>query len=345
MRIAIVNDSLTMVEAMRQLVAPRHAVAWSAMDGVEALERCRIDPPDLILMDLMMPRMNGVEATRRIVSQFGCPVLVVTASVESASEMVFEALGAGALDAVKTPTVGLSVSLSSTASAFLAKIETMERLTRRSGRTVARPVAPPAPPARRETACPLVLLGSSSGGPGALARVLSGLPRDLGAAVLIAQHLDREFFPGLADWLHGQSGLPVSLARPGQAPAAGQALVVGFASRVELDEKGCLREAEGGTPSNFFPCIDILFESVARHWTGPVCAVVMTGMGRDGARGLQALKLRGHLTLAQDEGSSAIFGMPRAALQSGAASRAVPLAEIAPQVERWVLAARRPRRV
>lgn len=344
MRIAIVNDSLTMVEAMRQLVAPHHAVAWSAMDGVEALERCRIDRPDLVLMDLMMPRMNGVEATRRIVSQYGCPVLVVTASVEGASEMVFEALGAGALDAVKTPTLGLDVARSPTASAFLAKIETMERLTRQTRPAPVRPAPRPAP-APREAGLPLVLLGSSSGGPGALAQVLSRLPRDLKAAVLIAQHLDREFFGGLVDWLNGQSALPVSLAVPGQAPEAGQALVVGFAPRVELNEKGRLQEGATETPSPFFPCIDALFESVARNWAGPVCAVIMTGMGRDGAHGLQQLKARGHLTLAQDESSSAIFGMPRAALQSGAASRAVPLAEIAAQVERFVLSTRRTRRV
>lgn len=344
MRIAIVNDSLTLVEAMRQLVAPRYPVAWSAMDGVEALERCRIDRPDLILMDLMMPRMNGVEATRRIVSQFGCPVLVVTASVEGASEMVFEALGAGAMDAVKTPMVGLDVSRSATASAFLAKIETMERLTRQPKPAPDRQ-APRSAPVRQEAGCPLVLLGSSSGGPGALARVLSRLPRDLGAAVLIAQHLDREFFGGLADWLNGQSALPVALAAPGQAPEPGKALVVGFAPRVVLNEKGLLQESAGDTPTPFFPCIDVLFESVARNWSGPVCAVVMTGMGRDGARGLQELKARGHLTLAQDEESSAIFGMPRAALQSGAASKAVPLDELAEHLERFVLSTRRPRRV
>lgn len=177
MRIAIVNDLAVAVEAMRRTLrhARGHELAWVARDGVEAVERCAKDTPDLVLMDLIMPQMDGVEATRQIMAHTPCAIVVVTASVDQHTSKVFEAMGAGALDAVDTPILERTGNFTGT-DALLGKIQTIQRLLSPGplGRTPLkpRPVALPSPVPRRL----LVAIGASAGGPAALARVLSQLP-------------------------------------------------------------------------------------------------------------------------------------------------------------------------
>jgi len=330
MRVAVVNDMNMALQVLRQLVLsrPGYEIAWTACSGREAVEKCMADTPDLILMDLVMPEMGGVEATRKIMATCPCAILVVTASVGHKADLVFEALGAGALDAVKTPGA-VKLGDPSSAEPIFKKMATLERLiaplpARQSKR-------PPPAPAK---GCPLIALGASSGGPQALSRVLSELPRDLPAAMLIIQHIDGEFINGLVDWLDDQCSLPVQLAEEGQRPRPGQVLVAGSQGNLVLQSDGILHYSTAPSQRLNRPSIDTLFESLAQNWKGPVTGVLLTGMGSDGAEGMLALRRAGHHTIAQDRESSVIFGMPEAAIRIGGTCEIVNLDKLSDTLQR-----------
>jgi two-component system, chemotaxis family, response regulator WspF len=330
LRIAIVNDMLMAREALRRVIAEMAgcSVAWTARDGAEAVKRCAANLPELILMDLFMPVMGGVEATRLIMAQTPCAILVVTGTVEGHTPEVFEALGAGALDAVPTPVLGASGQLGG-ASTLELKIEQIRRLVSGSadrpqnGRLNGR--------LRLSSTLinPLVVIGASAGGPAALATILSHLPSNFSAPMVIVQHIDAQFAPSMAGWLAQQSALAVRIAYEGDQPAAGMVLIASSNDHlVFLDSSTVGYTAE---PRDCFyrPSVDVFFESVASHWKGDVVAVLLTGMGRDGARGLKGLRAAGALTIAQDADSCVVYGMPKAAAELGAAVEILPLQRIA----------------
>lgn len=318
MRIGIVNDLAVVAEALRRFVTNHggHEVSWVALSGEEAVDRCRRERPDLILMDLRMDGMDGVEATKLIMGSTPCAILLVTASVAGNSEMVFRAMGAGAIDVVPTP------SEEAGPGALYAKIDSLARLLgQRVPRTTRVPVV--------QTTRKLVAIGSSAGGPAALAVVLAGLPRDLDAAVVIVQHVDAEFAPGLADWLATTSLLPVRLARDGEPPVRGTVLIAGTNDHLVLRASGALGTTPHPEDSAYRPGVDVFFESAARHWRGDLTGVLLTGMGRDGAAGLKKIRGAGHHTIAQDQATSAVYGMPKAAAELEAAVEILPLDRIA----------------
>lgn len=322
MRIAIVNDMIMAVEAMRRLVSAdaRHQLVWVARDGAEAVRCCAEETPDLILMDLVMPVLDGVEATRRIMAESPCAILVVTASVGSRCAKVFDALGAGALDAVSTPTLG-----GDGGAVLLSKIESIGRIIGVDGnRSAAQLGMPP-------SACVdcLTVVGSSAGGPAALARILKDLPTDFRSPIVIVQHVDATFAPAMADWLNHQSHLPVRIAREGDQPRSGSVLIAGTNNHLVFTNSWTLGYTAHPRDCSCSPSVDVFFESVARHWKGKMAGVLLTGMGRDGARGLRALRDAGALTIAQDKASSVVYGMPKAAEEIGAAAEVLPLANIA----------------
>ncbi|MDD5349953.1 MAG: chemotaxis response regulator protein-glutamate methylesterase [Chthoniobacteraceae bacterium] len=328
MRIAIVNDMPMAAEVLKRAVLLRktHEIAWVACDGAEALEKCRADTPDLILMDLIMPKTDGVQATRAIMAQCPCAILIVTVSVQENARMVFEAMGAGALDAVDTPALGCG-DFEKVSAPLLAKLDSMGCLLR--GREAARPAPPPASPRASVSAAPLVVIGASAGGPSALAAVLGGLPRDFPSPIVIVQHVDEQFALSLAGWLKQQCALPVKPAMEGAVPVPGEVLLAVRSDHLIL--AGPRRLGYCAEPKEAFyrPSVDIFFESVARRWPGEVVGVLLTGMGRDGAEGLKRLRDAGFHTIAQDRATCAVYGMPKAAVHIGAAVEVLPLQAIA----------------
>ncbi len=331
MRIALVNDMMMAVEAMRRVIlaGSEHQIAWVARDGAEAVRFCAEDRPDLILMDLIMPKVDGVEATRRIMAATPCPIVVVTASVEDNSSKVFEAMGAGALDAVNTPVLN---SLDQSRSPLLGKIETIQRLI--GGRAVKKPARIPEPlaaPASIGHEC-LIAIGASAGGPAAVAAVLSQMPEDLPASIIIVQHVDAQFVQGLADWLGYQTRLPVRLAQHGDTPEPGTVLLAGREEHLVFASPRRLIYTREPVDSSYHPSIDVFFQSAARFWPGQIIGVVLTGMGRDGAEGLRALRRNRHQTIAQNAETSAVYGMPKAAAELDAAVSILPLERIAPRI-------------
>lgn len=334
MRIAIVNDMALAVEILRRAVLqrPEHQVIWVARDGLEAVELSQRDRPDLILMDLIMPGMDGVEATRQIMAQSPCAILIVTASVGARVGKVFEAMGHGALDAVNTPTLDSS-DLAKTGAPLLSKIDTIRRLIATD------PERPGGSTPENNTSFftvkrGLVAIGSSAGGPAALAVVLRALPREFPAGVVVIQHVDEQFAPGLVEWLGGQSSLPVRLAREGDRPLPGTVLVAGTSDHLTFIRSTTLGYTPHPIECAYRPSVDVFLTSVVEHWRGDALGVLLTGMGRDGARGLKALRDAGHPTIAQDRATSAVYGMPKAAAELKAAGQILPLCDIAPAIMR-----------
>jgi two-component system response regulator WspF len=328
MRIAIVNDMLMACEALRRVVlsVPGHQVAWTARDGAEAVERARADRPDLILMDLMMPRMNGAEATRRIMAEAPCPILIVTASVGGHTNKVFEAMSHGALDVVSTPALGPKGEVEG-AAALLEKIATIGKLIGLAP-APSRRLEPTFAPAE-SPGFPLVLLGASTGGPNALAEILAGLPRRWNACTVIVQHLDVAFSPALANWLATRSGHNVELITVGTTPAPGRWLLAGTNDHLVMTPARRFVYTAEPTDNSFRPSVDVFCRSIAAHWTEPGVAVLLTGMGRDGAEGLLTLRRKRWQTIAQDEATSVVYGMPQAAREIGAAVEVLPVSRIA----------------
>ena len=330
MRIAIVNDMPMAVEALRRVLAfePAHQVIWVARDGEEAVRLCAEEKPDLILMDLIMPVMNGVEATRRIMAETPCAIVIVTVDREQNMNRVFEAMGVGALDVVDTPALGAG-NAREAAAPLLRKILNVGWLMDQGNKRV-KPVA--AQPRELSAQRGLVAIGSSAGGPAALEALLKGLPRNFQAAIVLVQHVDQVFAAGMAEWLGSSCGLDVRLARDGETPQAGVVLLAGTNHHIRLLKNGTLAYTAEPVNEIYRPSIDVFFESVARYWNGDAVGVLLTGMGRDGAQGLKLMRQQGFLTIAQDQQSSSVYGMPKAAAAIDAAVEIRPLDKIAPRL-------------
>ncbi|MCA9283882.1 MAG: chemotaxis-specific protein-glutamate methyltransferase CheB [Phycisphaerales bacterium] len=333
MRIGVVNDLHSALHVLcKAIEAGGHEVAWKALDGAEAVSRCRADRPDVVLMDLIMPVMDGVEATRRIMAEAPCPILVVTATVTGNATRVYEALGAGALDAVDTPTLAPDGSVVG-ADRMLRRIDQVRQLAAEPHRALRVEAEPPPPISapRSEGSSdlpPVLAIGASTGGPQALAVLLRGLPRPLRHAVLIVQHIGAPFVEGLADWLGRECSCPIATARDGEAIVPGR-VVLGTGDRhLIADRQGRIRCPEEPSELLHRPSVDVLFGSLA---SGPCrgVAVLLTGMGRDGATGLLELRGRGWWTIAQDRETSVVWGMPGTAVREGAACEALPIDAIA----------------
>ncbi len=316
MKIAIVNNMVIAVEALRRilLTVPEHKVAWIAQDGAEAVAKCAKDTPDLILMDLNMPVMDGVEATRLIMQQSPCAIVIVTANVGQNAAKVFEAMGYGALDAVNTPLLG-SHGKPEAALALLGKIATISKLIGKSSQrsNIKHQI-------NSDTPLPsLVAIGSSTGGPKALATILSSLPANFGAAIVIVQHVDAQFAVGMIDWLNDFTPLTVKKASVGDRPEKGIVSVACTNDHLCLESNHTLNYTKEPINYPYRPSIDVFFKSVAQYWKPKGTAVLLTGMGRDGAEGLSLLRSHGWHTIAQDKESCIVYGMPKAAVELNAA--------------------------
>ena len=333
MKIAIVNDMFMAAEALRRAVVTdtQHRVTWIVDNGREAVARCAADLPDLILMDLVMPEMDGVEATRLIMANTPCAILIVTVSVDENAALVFAAMGYGALDAVNTPLLGTRGNEAGRAE-FLAKLKTIETLIRPRG------TGPQLPQITRAASSAngyqLVAIGASSGGPSALMTILANLPGDFPLPIVVIQHVDTKFSGELATWLSHHTALQVRPAKPNARLSPGVVYLAARDEHLVLNAWGALTYDAQPHDSPYRPSVDVFFNSVQQYGRGRCIAILLTGMGRDGAQGLLRLRQAGHVTIAQDQATCAVYGMPRAAVELNAAAHVIPLLDIAPLVMR-----------
>ncbi len=337
LKIAVVNDSILAAESLRRVIdsVPEYRLVWVAHDGREAVQKCAGNCPDIVLMDLVMPEMDGIEATRKISAEFGCAILVVTATVDGHADKVFEAMGAGALDAINTPILGAS-GHGEGKDALIRKINTIATLLhgkpfRRGNRAPAVTETPRA----NSAGVPLIAIGASTGGPAALVNILQAMPPSPGAGIAIVQHVDEQFMPSFTAWLNDHAPLPVRQARPGDRFEADQALVCGREDHLVLRPDGTLAYTAEPAELAYRPSVDVFFNSLAEHLSNQAVGVLLTGMGRDGARGLKAMRERDWLTIAQDEHTCAVYGMPKAAKELNAAAEILPLNSIGAALVGW----------
>ncbi|MGA9381403.1 MAG: chemotaxis response regulator protein-glutamate methylesterase [Phormidium sp.] len=324
MKIAIVNDLPIAQTALQRILqtVPDYQVIWTAKNGVEAVKKCAQYPPDIILMDLLMPVMNGVEATRQIMQNSPCPILIVTSDKDRNLPQVYTAMEYGALDVVNTPVFSQTESAKTAKELLvkiarigkLMKISTAKKVTEKS--TILSPIGTGN---KFYSSVPLIAIGSSTGGPKALAKILSQLPTNFAAAVSIVQHVDAQFSEGFVDWLKQQCALPVRIAVAGDRLEKGTVLVAGTNDHLYLQSDLTLGYTQEPINYPYRPSVDVFFKSLAQHWTRQGIAILLTGMGRDGAEGLSVLRSKGWHTIAQDKESCVVYGMPKAAVELQAA--------------------------
>jgi len=329
MKIGIANDVAMAAEALRRALAAtdEHQVVWTARSGLEAVRMCADNRPDLVLMDLNMPELDGVEATRQIMERTPCAILIVTGQPQDNVSQVFRALGAGALDVTATPIMADGASADST---LLAKIKTIGKLVRAS-RVPPRVQAPPSDSG--DSVRHLLAIGASTGGPLAVAHILRGWTPPPGTAVVVVQHIDANFAGHFAKWLGEQLVMPVKVVEDGDTLVAGSVLVARTNDHLALSARHRLHYAQEPHDYPYRPSVDVFFNCVAREWRLDATGILLTGMGRDGAHGLLAMRRAGHATIAQDQASCAVYGMPRAAADLEAARHILSLDQIARQLQ------------
>ncbi|NNM07476.1 MAG: response regulator [Gemmatimonadetes bacterium] len=324
MRVGIVADDHATAERLRSVVllGDYTAAPWTAVSGSETLAQCLRDPVDVVLLDMGLPEAVGL--VRRLRRETATTILLATTAERSYASEVFEALRLGAVDAVVAPVVHAGDSCVG-ARELLEKLERVHRLLEDPRRQKRRD-------SPAEVVLPLVILGASTGGPQALATVLGALPQDLPAPVVVIQHLNAEFTDGMVGWLGSATALAVVPAVAGQTPEPGCVSVATGNAHVTLGAGGTFLTSSEPRTLPYRPSVDMFCQSAAHHWTGLGVAALLTGLGRDGAAGLLALRNAGWHTIAQDRSTSAVFGMPREAERMGGAAEVLTLAEIAPAV-------------
>jgi two-component system chemotaxis response regulator CheB len=298
---------------------------------------CRTLRPDVITLDMMLPLMSGVAVTEYVMAHSPTPILIVSSSTNRGDlYKTYDALAAGAVDVFEKPTGNDPVGAWERDFVSTVKIVSRVRVITHirgklgpSGRTPANPVSRETfdGPVRKS----VIAIGGSTGGPAAIVEILRGLPSGFPIPILLVIHIGDLFSTAFTEWLDGQSALRVRYAIDGEAlPALGQAGVVMAPSGLHLVvQRGKLRLTSDRERNSCRPSVDVLFESLAKEMGGKTAACLLSGMGRDGAAGLLALRHGGALTIAQDEASSVVFGMPREAIEMGAVDRVLGLDQIA----------------
>jgi two-component system chemotaxis response regulator CheB len=337
-RILVVDDSLSarkhLVEVLRG--DPELEVAGEAEDGNRAIELCRTLRPDVITLDMMLPVMSGVAITEYVMAYFPTPILIVSSSTNRGElYKTYDALAAGAVDVFEKPSGTEPDGVWERGLISRVKVVSRIRVITHIRGKLAPPRRTVASPASFEPSdgaagkC-IIAIGGSTGGPAAIVEILRRLPVGFSIPILLIIHIGEPFGAAFAEWLDGQSTLRVRYARDGDPlPARGQAGVVMAPPGSHLVvQRRKLRLTRDPERNSCRPSVDVLFESLAKEHGPETAACLLTGMGRDGAAGLLALRHAGALTIAQDEATSVIFGMPREAIEMLAADRILALDQI-----------------
>ncbi len=347
-KVLIVEDSPVVQRLLEHTIArdPRLKVVGKAANAEQAVTLIAQRTPDVVTMDIRLPGINGFELTRRIMSENPLPIVVVAENVDDASlNISMNALRAGALSVVEKPGSTERQRYEALAAHLCTQLVIMsqvkvvrQRFAPRKDGTAGPPpqTPPPAPPQARRGGYDILALVASTGGPNALVRVLNDLPRGLGLPIVVVQHIGDRFAAGFASWLDSVCPQPVTLAEDGQVPQTDRVYVApggfhltfaGRRFRTTMDAPVCQQRPSG----------DVLLRSMAASHGRSAIAVLMTGMGEDGARGLLELKRAGAYTIAEDQSTAVIYGMPQAAVRLGAAVDQLPLGAIAARIA-WLAA-------
>jgi two-component system chemotaxis response regulator CheB len=376
LRVLIVDDSVLMRQAVRRLLSadPGLEVVDVARDGLEALAKVEKLKPDVLTMDVEMPHMDGLSALKMLMERYPVPVVMLSSLTAAGAEATVKALSLGAVDFMQKPSANHAGGLSALGDELVAKVKHASRARVRRPLLIAprpaasAPAAPEAPapsPARPRPhlsapAAPvapaavvqpgrepdrLLIIGSSTGGPRALAEVVSSLPGDLPCAVIIVQHLPAGFTKSLADRLNQGSALTVSEAKDGDLLSVGHVLVAPGDFHLKVNGRRVQLDM-GARRHGVRPSVDTTLETAAQAWGSSILTTILTGMGEDGTEGSRAVKAAGGLVLAEDESTCVVYGMPRSVVENGLSDEVVPLDHMAAAIVRHLpsIRPRHPRR-
>lgn len=348
-RVLVVEDSLTVRKRLLEVLEgdPDIEIVGEADNGKRAVEVCEEHRPDVITMDMMLPLMTGLAATEHIMAHCPTPILICSSSTNRGELFkTYEALAAGAVDVLEKPRGDEPDG--TWERQFVQTVKLVSRIrviTHPRARLRTMNAKPPAAPAAAGVTLGaahkygVIALGASTGGPGALVEILQMLPPTFRVPLLFVLHINEPFGTAFAEWLDAQSALRVGIATDGERLMdVGGRVVMAPPDRHLVVRDGRLRLTRDPERNSCRPSVDVLFESMAREYGAAAAACLLTGMGRDGAAGLLAIRQAGGLTIAQDEATSIVYGMPQEAVRIGAANRVLPLAEIGALVASLALA-------
>lgn len=339
MRVFIIDDSALVRSIVKQILseAPDMELAGEASNGKAGAEAVEQVKPDLVLLDVNMPVMNGIEATRKIMAAYPVPIIIFSTSVDA--DVSFQACSAGAVDVMIKPDIGQYNDPK-----FLDEFYSKLRLLG-TGRGIKIPDVP-APDLsslkKEESSAPeinhkgmpskfkpqVIVMGASTGGPKAVRTILSLLPANLQVPVALVQHLETGFDQGYCDWLNELSALKVVLVQEEMVCKPGMVYLAPNDRHIIIKRGPVIMPDDGAKVLNQKPAVDVLFKSAAAAYGGGTAGVLLTGMGSDGASGCLSIIDQGGVTLVQDQATSAIYGMPKEAVRLGAATMVLPLEEI-----------------
>ena len=353
-RVLVVDDSAVVRQVVTQTLSsdPGIEVIGAALDPVFALEKMKTNWPDVIVLDLEMPRMDGLTFLRRIMAERPTPVVICSSLAEKGAQVALDALAAGAVSIITKPKVGLKSFLDGAANDIIQAVKAAahSRPNRRASAAVAN--LSPSPslsadvilPAAHNASAPLgrttdrlVAIGTSTGGTQALEAVLTALPVDT-PGVVVVQHMPEKFTAMFAQRLNSLCKIEVREARSGDRVLPGLALIAPGGKHMMVKRNGAqyvVDVVDGPLVNRHKPSVDVLFRSVAKCAGHNALGIIMTGMGDDGARGLKEMRDAGAHTLAEDESTCVVFGMPKEAIRLGGAAEVLPLTRMAEGIGRF----------
>jgi len=336
-RVLVVDDSAFVRQALTRMLgsAPDIDVVGTAADGVEGIEKVRDLRPDVVTLDVKMPRLGGLEALERIMAECPVPVLLLSSLTSEGADVTLRGLELGAMDFVDKSSVQGHMNLLSLSEELLAKVRALAGVRVARVGPWARAVGEPAVAAAAGREAEVVAIGTSTGGPPALQTIIPRLPVGLASAILVVQHMPVGFTKSLADRLNARSKVPVREAEDGERVEPGVVLVAPAGRHMKVKKRGTMTRVwldDEPRSALHRPSVDVLMASVARTYGPRTLGIVLTGMGSDGVEGLRAIRAAGGRTLAESEESCVIYGMPKAAVEAGVVDRSIPLSRVADEI-------------
>ncbi len=340
-RVLVADDSSFMRVSLTQILEADSLIKVidTAADGEETIQKVKKLRPEVVLLDIQMPGMDGLSALTRIMNECPTPVLMLSALNKADATVAFKSLSLGAVDFIPKPSDFISYDIDKLSAEIITKVKVAAAVNMQKFAPV---LAKPALKRRLpKTAAhkKIVVIGASTGGPRALAVVLAGLRRDITAAILVVQHMGPEFLASFVERLQKGSLLKISLAQKDEYIRSGQVLVAPgdcYTTIAPDNNHRKIRFNRNASPEAAFPSIDYAMESAARTYGENSLGVLLTGIGSDGVKGMKAIKDAGGRTIAEDEATCVVYGMPKAALESGCVDELVPLPRIAETILRML---------
>lgn len=336
-RVILVDDSRIAIAVLKRMLdtSPDIEIVGSATNGIDAMRMILELNPDLVCTDFHMPLMDGLSLTREIMKTVPRPILIVSVSVYEGSRNVFDLLEAGALDVYCKPRNALDFEFERHAAELIRKIRILSGVKVIRRWRTGQPAITESGQARsfagNDARHPgrIAVIGASTGGPQALEHILSRLPSDFPMPVVCVQHITEGFMEGMLEWLSTKCSMRLKFAKSGEYPSPGVIYFPQEKKHLEFSDEGRFVVCEGATFEGHCPSITVTMRSAAERFRTSVIAALLTGMGKDGAEGMLAIRRAGGFTIAQDEESSIVFGMARQAIEIGGAVSVLPLNEIA----------------